>query len=83
MKSAVFRKKVVIYTIQHCPHCEELKDFLRKRGIEFEDIDVEENDEAAEEIIEKTGQNGFPVIDIDGEIIIGFDEEKISEALEL
>jgi len=77
------KKKIMIYTISGCPHCEELKDFLRKRGVEFEDIDVEENDEVAEEIIEKTGQNGFPVIDIDGEIIIGFDEEKISEALEL
>lgn len=77
------KKKIMIYTIQDCPHCEELKDFLKQKKIEFEDIDVEENDEIAEEIIEKTGQNGFPVIDINGEIIIGFDEEKIEEALEL
>jgi len=77
------RKKIAVYTIQDCPYCEELKDFLRKRGIEFEDTDVEENEDAAEEIIEKTGQEGFPVVDIDGEIIIGFDEEKISAALEL
>ena len=77
------KRKIMVYTIQDCPYCEELKDFLRKRAIEFEDIDVEENDDAAEEIIEKTGQEGFPVIDINGEIIIGFDEEKITEALEL
>ena len=69
--------KIIIYTLEWCPHCQALKSYLKKRKLEFENIDVEKNEEQAEYIIKKTGLEGFPIIDINGEIIIGFDKEKI------
>lgn len=59
------------------------KDFLTENKIKFEDIDVTEDEEKANEMIEKSGQMGVPVIDIDGEIIIGFDKEKIKKKLKI
>jgi len=73
--------QIITYTLSWCPHCNALKEYLNKNKIEYEDIDVEKNEDAAEEITEKTGQSGFPIIDINGEIIIGFDEDKINLAL--
>lgn len=69
--------KITTYTLSWCPHCKALKEYLNAKKIEYENIDVEENEEETEDIIEKTGQSGFPIIDIDGEIIIGFDKDKI------
>jgi glutaredoxin 3 len=69
--------KITTYTLSWCPHCKALKEYLSKNNIEYENIDVEENEDKAEDIIEKTGQSGFPIIDIDGEILIGFDIDKI------
>jgi len=72
---------IITYTLSWCPHCNALKQYLKDKKLEFENIDVEQNEDAAEEIIEKTGQSGFPIIDIDGEILIGFDKEKIEKLL--
>ncbi len=74
-------KKIIIYTLPYCGHCKALKAFLSRKNIEFNDINVEENNEAAEEIIGRTRQSGFPVIDIDGELVIGFDEKEMEEKL--
>ena len=74
-------KKITVYTLPHCGHCKALKAFLSRKNIEFEDINVDENNEAAEEIIARTGQNEFPVIDIGGELVIGFDEKEMEEKL--
>ena len=57
------------------------RDFLKKHGIKSEEINVQEDRAAAIEMIKKSGQNGVPVIDIDGKIIVGFDEPKLREAL--
>ena len=59
------------------------KDFLKQNGIKFEDVNLSENYERAEEMVKKSGQSGVPVIDIDGKIIIGFDRAAISTALKL
>jgi len=56
---------------------------LRSKGIEFEEVDVSTNEEAAMEMIQKSGQMGVPVIEIDGQIVIGFDKERIDELLNL
>ena len=76
-------KKVKIYSTPTCPFCIRTKQFLKDNNIPFEDTDVSNNDEAAEEMIKKSGQMGVPVLDIDGEIIVGFDKEKIKQALGL
>jgi glutaredoxin-like YruB-family protein len=74
---------VKVYTTPTCPYCTALEEFLKERGIEFEEIDVSQNEEAVKEVIEKTGQMGVPVVEIDGEIVVGFDREKISKLLNL
>lgn len=60
-----------------------LKEFLKQNDVKFKDIDVSKDREAAMEMIEKSGQRGIPVIEIDGEMIVGFDREKISKKLGL
>lgn len=76
-------KRVKIYSSPTCPYCIRAKQFLKDNNVAFEDIDVSINQAAVEEMINKSGQMGVPVLDIDGEIIIGFDKEAISRALNL
>ena len=74
-------KTVKLYTTPTCPYCIKLKNFQSENNIQYENIDVSSNQAKVEEMIEKTGQMGVPAIDIDGEIIVGFDKEAISKAL--
>jgi glutaredoxin len=60
-----------------------VKDFLREHKIEFEDVNVGEDQEAAKEMVKKSSQMGVPVIDIDGKIVVRFDKEKLKEALNI
>lgn len=75
--------KVVVYSTQTCSWCFKLKDWLKEHKIKFEDVDVSHNREKAEEMVRKSGQMGVPVAEIDGEIIIGFNEEKLRKILKL
>jgi glutaredoxin-like YruB-family protein len=75
--------RVKLYTTSVCPFCHRAKDFLRDNKIKFEEISLENNPKAVKEMIDKSGQTGVPVIDINGTIIIGFDAEKIKKALRL
>ncbi len=74
---------VKIYSTPSCYYCLTLKEFLKENNIEFEEIDVSKEKKAQEEMIEKSGQMGVPVVEIEGEIIIGFDKEKISQLLNI
>ncbi len=76
-------KKVLVYSTPTCPYCIRAKQFLKDNNIAFEDIDVSVNQTTAEEIVRKSGQMGVPVLDIDGQIIVGFDKERIKAALGL
>ena len=76
-------KEIRVYSTPTCPYCIRAKQFLKDNNIPFEDIDVSSNPKAGEEMIEKSGQMGVPVLDIDGEIIVGFDKGRISTALGL
>lgn len=76
-------KKVTVYSTTTCPFCIRAKQFLKDNKVQFEEIDVSENQEKAQEMIKKSGQMGVPVIEIDQEIIVGFDKEKIKEVLGL
>lgn len=74
---------VKVYSTPTCPYCVTLKEFLKEKNIEFEDLDVAQDEKAREEMMEKSGQMGVPVVDIDGEIVIGFDKEKIKQLLKI
>ena len=76
-------KKVKIYSTPACPFCIMTKKFLKENNIDFEDIDVSTDQAKAQEMVQKSGQMAVPVIDFDGEIIVGFDKEKIRKALGL
>jgi len=76
-------KKVLIYSTSTCPYCIRAKQFLKDNNIIFEDIDVSVDQAAGEEMIRKSGQMGVPVLDIAGEIIVGFDKERIKQALRI
>lgn len=75
--------KVKLFTTPTCPYCVALKAFLKEHNIEFEQIDVSQNAQLAKELVEKTGQMGVPVLEIDEEIVVGFDREKISQLLNI
>ncbi|HDZ76495.1 MAG TPA: NrdH-redoxin [Candidatus Omnitrophica bacterium] len=76
-------KNVLVYSTPTCPYCTKAKEFLKTNNIEFENIDVSVDQAKADEMIKKSGQMGVPVIDIEGSIIVGFDQEKIKAALDL
>jgi glutaredoxin-like YruB-family protein len=76
-------KKVIVYSTVSCPYCKMVKSFLEENNIPFEDIDVGSDSQAAQEMIEKSGQMGVPVVDINGKIIIGFNKKAIEEELQL
>ena len=74
-------KTVRIYTTSSCPYCKQAKAFFEGKKVVYSEINVEQNDDAAREMIEKTGQMGVPVIEIDGIILIGFDKKALEQAL--
>lgn len=76
-------KNVTVYSTPTCPFCVRAKQFLKDNKIEFTNYDVGADQVKADEMIKKSGQMGVPVLDIEGEIIVGFDKEKIKEALGL
>lgn len=74
-------KSVKVYGTSTCPWCIRAKQFLKENNVEFRDLDVSVDQSAADEMMAKTGQMGVPVLEIDGEFIVGFDKEKIKLAL--
>jgi len=75
--------KVTVYSTQSCPWCKRAKDFLKANNVDFEEVDVSMDANRAEEMIKKSGQRGVPVLDIDGKVIVGFDQDAIKAALSI
>ncbi len=75
--------KVRVYSTSMCPYCLTLKQFLKEYNIEFEDIDVSKDKSALDEMVKKSDQMGVPVVDIDGQVVVGFDKEKICGLLNI
>jgi len=74
-------KKVIVYSTSTCPWCIRVKQFLGENNISFDNYDVGTDKAKVEEMMQKTGQMGVPILDIGGEIIVGFDKERIKQAL--
>ncbi|MDD5108452.1 MAG: glutaredoxin domain-containing protein [Candidatus Omnitrophica bacterium] len=76
-------KSVIVYSTPTCPWCIRVKQFLKENNILFLEWDVSVDKVAADEMVKKSGQMGVPVLDIDGQIVIGFDKDKIKQLLGL
>ncbi len=74
-------KKVLVYSTPACPYCIQVKQFLAANNIVFENYDVAKDNQKADEMVAKSGQMGVPVLDIDGQIVVGFDKGKIKQLL--
>jgi glutaredoxin-like YruB-family protein len=77
------QKRVIIFTTPSCPHCNHAKRYLRERGIPFRDVDVSRDPAAARDMVRRSGQQGVPVIDIGGKIVIGFNKAEVDRLLGL
>ncbi len=74
---------VTVYSTPTCSWCQAAKDHLTSHNVSFDEVDVAADMERAREMVEKSGQYGVPVLDIDGEIVIGFDRTRINALLEI
>jgi glutaredoxin-like YruB-family protein len=75
------QKRVTVYSTPSCSWCTTLKSYFKTHNIRFTDIDVSKNQQAAEQMVRKSGQQGVPQTDINGQIIVGFDKAKINRLL--
>lgn len=73
--------KVIVYSAVWCAFCHAAKDYLDRLGVKYTEKDVEKDPSAGLEAVNKSGQRGIPVLDIGGEVIIGFDRPRIDAAL--
>lgn len=76
-------QNVTIYTTPTCHYCQLAKQYFKQHGIKYSEIDVAANPDKAMEMIEKSGQMGVPVIDVDGQIIVGFNKPALQNALKM
>ena len=74
-------KKVVVYTTPTWPWCHRAKEYLSQKGISFIEHDVAKDRDKAKEMIQKSGQMGVPVIIIDGEVVVGFNQGRLDSLL--
>ncbi|MEN6521924.1 MAG: glutaredoxin domain-containing protein [Armatimonadota bacterium] len=74
-------KNIVIYSTPNCPYCHQAKRYLAEKGISFAEKDVATDIDARNEMVQKSGQLGVPVIEVNGSIIIGFNRPKLDELL--
>lgn len=74
---------IKIYSTPTCPFCYVLKNYLKENGFEFEEIDISKETAKREELIKKTGLATLPVVEINGQLIVGFDKKKIDEILKI
>ena len=72
-----------IYTTPTCVYCQMAKEFFKENNVSYQEHDVSSDAKAREEMINKSGQMGVPVIDFEGEIVIGFDKERLMELLDI
>ncbi|MFP4551207.1 MAG: glutaredoxin family protein [Spirochaetales bacterium] len=72
---------ITMYTTPSCTYCKKAKDFFRQNNVRFTEYDVSRDQRRADEMVKKSGQMGVPVIDINGRIIVGFNQPEVERAL--
>jgi glutaredoxin-like YruB-family protein len=73
--------RVTVYSGPGCPACGSAKAYLRRRGVRFREIDIARDQQAAQRLVKRSGQMAVPQIDINGQLIVGFDRAKIDRIL--
>ncbi|MEJ5200306.1 MAG: glutaredoxin family protein [Anaerolineae bacterium] len=81
--TAPTQPRVIIFSTPTCAFCNAAKSYFRQKGIKFRDVDVSRDPAAARDMVRRSGQQGVPVIDIGGKIVVGFDRAKIDSLLKL
>ncbi len=81
VKKEGVKMSIIVYSTISCPYCAMVKNYLNSLGIKYEDVLVDQDHDRAMEMIAKSGQTGVPVIDIDGDIVIGFNKELLDTYL--
>ena len=74
---------VIIYTTPTCVYCRAAEEFFKENNVQYEEKDVAKDEQARNDMVQKSGQLGVPVIDVGGEIVIGFDESRLKELLNI
>ena len=77
------QKRVIVYSTPTCSYCNQIKKYFDQHNIRYRNIDVSKNQRAAEEMVKRSGQQGVPQTDINGQIVIGFDRLKINRLLNI
>lgn len=75
--------RVIVFSTPTCSFCNMAKQYFRQKGVKFKDVDVSRDPAAARDMVRRSGQQGVPVIDIGGIIVVGFDRVKIDKYLSL
>jgi glutaredoxin 3 len=81
MKEGIEMADIKVYSTPTCPWCIKLKAYLKEKGVEFDDIDVSADQQAAQQMMERSGQMGVPQTEINGKMIVGFDKAAIDAEL--
>mgnify|MGYP000001286215 CR=1 FL=1 len=74
--------EIKVYSTPTCPWCHRIKEYLQERGIKFTDVNIAEDEKSREEMLSKSGQMGVPQIEINGKIIVGFNQQAIDSEIE-
>jgi glutaredoxin-like YruB-family protein len=80
---AAANNMIKIYSTPTCVYCKTLKEYFVKNKCNFDEIDVSKDEKQLQKMIKDSGQMGVPVVDIDGQIIVGFDKAKIDRILKI
>ncbi len=80
---ATVTNSVTVYSADWCAYCRAAKDYLKSKGVDYQEKNIEKDPAYAQESVDKSGQMGIPVLDINGQIIVGFDRPRIDAALSL
>jgi len=83
MSDAKKYPRVIVFSTPTCTFCRQAKSYLRQQGVRFRDVDVSRDAAAARDMQRRSGQQGVPVIDIGGKIVVGFDRPKVDKLLGL
>jgi len=79
--SKTARKRIIVYSTPTCPACTSAKNYLRQRGVSFREVDVSKDQQAARELARRSGQMAVPQIDVNGNLIVGFDKAKLDRLI--